>query len=79
MGELSCQELVELVTDYLEDRLEPAERARFDEHLADCEGCERHLGQIRVTMRLARAGRRPAPADVEPLLAAFREWRLRAP
>ena len=36
---LSCQELVELVTDYLEDALPPPERARLDAHIRDCDGC----------------------------------------
>jgi anti-sigma factor RsiW len=73
--ELSCRELVELVTDYLEDRLPAGERARFEAHLADCEGCVNHLGQIEVTLRVARADRRRAPAiDVAPLVQAFRSW-----
>jgi len=39
---LSCQELVELVTDYLEGALEPADRLRFDSHIAGCVGCTRY-------------------------------------
>jgi anti-sigma factor RsiW len=38
--DLRCRELVELVTDYLEGALAPAERARFEAHVADCPGCE---------------------------------------
>ena len=44
MEDLACQELVELVTDYLEDALPPEERARFDAHLAECPGCSNYLG-----------------------------------
>jgi predicted anti-sigma-YlaC factor YlaD len=52
MGDLTCQELVELVTDYLEGVLADEVRARFDQHLAVCPGCETYLDQIRVTASL---------------------------
>ena len=78
MGELTCQELVELVTDYLEGALAPAERARFDAHLAGCPGCTRYVEQIRATITVAGRTReledRPEMAQ---LLAAFRDWRRR--
>ena len=75
--QLTCQELVELVTGYLEDALPARDRARFEEHLADCEGCRRHLVHMRETIRIA--GSLPqeplsegARAD---LLAVFRDWK----
>ena len=37
LPEMPCQELVELVTDYLEDRLSPVDRIRFEAHIAECE------------------------------------------
>lgn len=49
---MSCQEFVELVTDYLEDALSPAERARFEEHLRECHWCTRYVEQMRVTIRV---------------------------
>lgn len=76
MEDLSCQELVELVTEYLEGALPPAERARFEAHVAECPGCEIYLDQMRATIAVARASagleRRP---DVSALLAAFRDWK----
>ena len=57
--DLPCQELVELVTDYLEDALDRDERARFERHLAECGHCEAYLDQIRVTIRGARAAGQP--------------------
>jgi anti-sigma factor RsiW len=74
---MACQELVELVTDYLEGRLSPADRERFDAHIAGCDACTAYLEQMRMT--LAALGRIPeesisAPAR-EELLVAFREWR----
>jgi anti-sigma factor RsiW len=75
--ELTCAELVELVTDYLEGRLPDPERRRFDEHLTGCDGCTAYVEQMRTT--IAVAGRVPAPdvpADLqERLLEAFRGWR----
>jgi predicted anti-sigma-YlaC factor YlaD len=52
MAGLTCQELVELVTDYLEGALTQDVRTRFDEHLAVCPGCETYLDQIRETASL---------------------------
>jgi anti-sigma factor RsiW len=76
-AELTCRELVELVTDHLEGRLPPGERLRFDAHLAGCDGCRAYLEQMRGL--LAAAGRLReeslAPRAREELLAAFRGWR----
>jgi anti-sigma factor RsiW len=43
--ELACKQLVELVADYLDDALSPDLRARFEEHLAGCDGCTTYLSQ----------------------------------
>lgn len=50
--ELTCQELVEVVTGYLEGTKLAEERYRFEEHLAECPGCEAYLSQMRSTIRL---------------------------
>jgi len=75
-NELGCQELVELVTDYLEDALPALERARFDAHLAECDGCDRYLEQIRTTVAaLGHLPEQSLPAETrDGLLAAFRDW-----
>jgi anti-sigma factor RsiW len=77
VGGLTCQELVELVTEYFEGTLSPAERARFDAHVADCPGCENHLEQMRMTIAFARAGAQLGEwrPDVAALLDAFRDWK----
>jgi anti-sigma factor RsiW len=76
-GPLTCQELVELVTDYLEGGLDPDQRARFEAHVAACEHCAAYLDQMRDT--LAILGELPPEAlsqDAErDLRAAFRDWR----
>jgi anti-sigma factor RsiW len=74
---LSCRELVELVTDYLEDRLPPAERDRFERHLAECEGCRAYLEQLHQVLRAAGRLEEPAlrPEAREALLQAFRGWK----
>lgn len=76
--DLPCNWVVELVTEYLEQALEPADRAAFEEHLRICEGCSEHTQQIRTTV--AQLGRLPPPEGLPPaeqdrLLAAFREQR----
>jgi anti-sigma factor RsiW len=76
-AELACQELVELVTDYLEARLAPAARRRFEAHLGGCEGCGAYVEQVRQVIRVAgraRGGDVPEPAR-RALLEAFRGWR----
>ena len=75
--ELSCQELVELVTDYLEDALPEDLRARFEQHIAHCTGCQTYLEQMRATIR-ATGGLTPeslSPEAERALLDAFRGWR----
>jgi anti-sigma factor (TIGR02949 family) len=74
---VSCQEVVELVTDYLEGALAAEDASLFEEHLNFCEGCVWYVDQIRATV--ATVGRVRAE-DVPPetrdrLLAAFRDWR----
>jgi anti-sigma factor RsiW len=81
-GDLECRELVELVTDYLEDALAPDERVRFERHLSGCDGCTAYLGQLRATLRAAgRLTERSLPDGArDRLLDAFRNWkRWRAP
>ena len=48
---LSCQQVVELVTDYLEGRLSRRDRRRFEEHLQACDGCTAYVEQMRLTLR----------------------------
>jgi anti-sigma factor RsiW len=75
--ELTCAELVELVTDYLEGQLSEGDRRRFDEHLATCADCRAYVEQMRLA--IATAGRLPDPelsSRLERrLLDAFRGWR----
>jgi anti-sigma factor RsiW len=79
-ADLDCQDLVELVTDYLEGMLDEPTRRRFEEHLRSCDGCATYVEQMRETVRAV--GRLPAdgvsPVMRDRLLAAFRDWR-RAP
>jgi anti-sigma factor RsiW len=76
-NELSCKELVEIVTDYFEGALAPAERRRFDEHLVACPGCTTYVEQMRETIRLTGVLQEEDVPVVarEALLRAFRDWR----
>ena len=73
---LTCQELAELVTDYLEGVLGADERASFDRHIAACRDCTLYVEQMRVTIAVSGriAAGDIAPAAREELLAAFRSW-----
>ena len=78
--ELVCQELVELVTEYLSSTLEAADRVRFEKHLLTCPPCTAYLAQVQATRALAsELGRaeppRPSDGDVErQLTGMFRRW-----
>ena len=76
-AQLSCQELVELVTDYLEGALSEEERARFEAHVGLCDGCNVYLEQMRQTIRLSGSLTVDAltPEAERDLLVAFRGWR----
>ncbi|HEV7206628.1 MAG TPA: zf-HC2 domain-containing protein [Jatrophihabitans sp.] len=80
-GGITCREFVELVTEYLEDRLAADARARFDQHVAVCPGCARYLDQIRVSSRLlGRVTLDPiSPQSRDQLRDAFRSWRADRP
>jgi anti-sigma factor RsiW len=75
--ELVCQQVVELVTNYLDGALSAADRRRFDQHLAGCPHCTEYLAQMRETIRLAG---RLTPEDLTPdmrsdLTDLYRRWR----
>ena len=73
---MTCQQLVELVTDYFEDTLSPAERDRFDAHLKVCPGCEYYLEQMRTTMRLVKeTNELDGRPEVAELLDMFRDYK----
>jgi anti-sigma factor RsiW len=76
-GGISCREVVELVTDYLDGALSPQDVERMEAHLAACPPCVTYVEQVRTTRRLAAEAEaeldhRP---DRDALLAAFRDFR----
>jgi anti-sigma factor RsiW len=74
---LTCQELVELVTEYFEGALSPDDRSRFEEHVMSCPPCRAYLEQMQDTLRLL--GSIPeetvSPEAEEALVSAFRGWK----
>jgi anti-sigma factor RsiW len=76
-AEMTCQELVELVTEYLEGTLPPGEKSRFEAHLERCDGCTDYLRQMRDTIALtgSLATESISAGAREALLAAFRDWK----
>ncbi len=76
-AELDCDQVVELVTDYLDGALAPEDVAAFEAHLAECDDCDVYLDQIRSTaeaVKQVRADHLPE-ATQAGLLAAFRDLR----
>jgi len=79
-ADLNCNELVELVTEYLEDAMSAPERARLEKHLEGCRGCRAYLDQMRLT--ISAVGHLPAeavaPDAQQELLSVFRAWKAGA-
>lgn len=75
--EMSCQELVEVITGYLEGTLSAPDRARFEAHLEECSHCENYLAQMRETIATLGELREQSlsPEVRAGLLEAFRGWR----
>jgi anti-sigma factor RsiW len=73
---LTCREVIDLLTDYVEDALPEEERRRVEAHLASCDGCTTYLEQVRETIRLTGMLTEEQIPDAERqrLLAAFRDW-----
>ena len=79
LDDISCRELVELVSDYLEGTLTASDRARLESHVARCGNCAAYVRQMRETITLmGQLPMQPLSAQTEAhLLVAFREWRAR--
>jgi anti-sigma factor RsiW len=73
---MSCRELFDLVTDYLEGALSRRDRARFERHLAGCPNCPAYLDQMRQTLTALGHLDEEAlePDAVDALIHAFRDW-----
>jgi len=76
-NDMSCKELVELVTDYLEGALPPADQRRFESHIGKCDWCKLYIDQIRLTIKAAGKLTEGTiePRAKEELLAVFRNWK----
>ena len=77
--EMTCRELVEVLTDYLEGALAPKDRQRLEEHLDACAYCAEYVQQMRLTIESLGgiSEESIAPQKRDELLAAFRGWRER--
>ena len=74
---ISCQEVVELVTDYVEQALPPDETSLFEQHLNFCDGCIRYVDQVRTTIHVVgelRAEDLPESTKAQ-LMTAFQDWK----
>lgn len=75
--DISCKQLVDLVTDYLEEALSAEARADFEHHLADCGYCHAYFDQMRLTIHLTHqhAAKQATPPAPDELLNIFRKWK----
>ena len=73
---MNCDELVEKVTDYLDDALSNSDQSRWDDHVDVCLGCQAHLGEVRVTLHVVSTlGTERISHELESsLLATYRQW-----
>jgi anti-sigma factor RsiW len=76
-NDMSCKELVEIVTDYLEGALSAADQRRFEMHIGKCDWCKIYIDQIRLTVKAAGKLTEESidPRVKEELLAVFRNWK----
>jgi anti-sigma factor RsiW len=74
---MTCRQVVELMTDYLEGALSAADRTRFEEHIAGCDGCRAYLAQLATTRRVLRklADEPIPPALQAELVKTFQNWK----
>ena len=74
---VTCQQVVELVTEYLEHALPPEEASLFEQHVNFCDGCDWYLEQMRATIAsVGRITEEDVPVETrDKLLSAFREWK----
>ena len=76
VDEVTCQQFVELVTEYFEGALEPRTMSQVEEHLVMCDWCVTYLEQIRVTIAsLRELGEERSPEPPDSVLAVFRTRR----
>ncbi len=73
---LTCKEVVELISDYIEGTLPDDTRRRLEEHLAGCGGCTHYVEQMRETIRLTGKAQEQTLTSEErsELLRLFRDW-----
>jgi hypothetical protein len=77
---LTCQEIVNLVTEYLEDSMNPQLRVSFEKHVTICPACRAFLSQMRETIRISGQIRSESlsPQTRDALLETFRDWNFEA-
>jgi anti-sigma factor RsiW len=77
-ADVTCREVAELLSDYLDDAIPAPDRARLDAHLAECDGCTSALEQLRETVRVTGtlSEEQVEHEQLEPVRIVFRAWRI---
>lgn len=79
--DLTCRELVEVITDYFDGAMSPDEHARFERHLRDCTGCQAVISQFRTMVEVTGhlTEEQISEEQREAMRVVFRGWREAAP
>ena len=74
---MNCRELVEFITNYLEEKLPSSDVARFEQHLSTCDGCTNYLSQMRKTIQVTVFIRNEpiTTEQCDELMHIFRDWK----
>ena len=74
---ITCHEVVELVTEYLEGAMAADQTALFEQHLNFCDGCVWYFEQLKATVEAVGEIREEdiSPEAKDRLMGAFRDWR----
>ena len=77
VGNFTCQQIAELITDYLEGSLTLTQRVRFQMHVGLCLACRNYLSQMKYTVAtLRQLPSDPIPPQIkEELLRRFQTWK----
>jgi len=74
-----CSEIADLLSEYIDDEMDPASRANLEKHLEDCPPCDEFLRELRGSIELTRKIRTERiPSEMQRRLRSFLEGKIRS-